>query len=203
VRRSARSLTQTPDPLSTPFEIDFRQSSHRWVPRSSNRAGRGGSSDATAPFARGFTAATKTRSSTWNPDLIAYWRRFGESIGAETTALSPPSSAGALDVRAVRIGPAAVRSIVPRNVNIVFERLDPLPPGERFDLVVATNTLVYYDVFEQMLALVNVGAVLRPGGVFLSNTPVPPVAPMILSDRCTTVVYSDRQRDVVFAYTRQ
>ena len=36
--------------------------------------------------------------------------------------------------------------------------------------------LVYYDVFEQSLALANVAAMLRPGGVFLSNQAVEPLA---------------------------
>ena len=35
--------------------------------------------------------------------------------------------------------------------------------------------LVYYDVFEQSLALANVAAMLRPGGVFLSNQAVEPL----------------------------
>jgi len=138
----------------------------------------------------------------WHSDTTAYWRRLGDRIGIETTPLAPPSGAGAIQVRAVRVSPRVVTSIVPMDLNIVLERLEPTA-GERFDLVLATNTLVYYDVFEQMLALVNVGRMLRPGGVFLSNTPVPPVAPMTLSERYTTVAFSDRQRDFVFAYHRK
>jgi len=41
---------------------------------------------------------------------------------------------------------AVVSSIVPRDLNIVVDRL-PLASDERFDLVVATNVLFYYDVF--------------------------------------------------------
>ena len=137
----------------------------------------------------------------WNPDLLAYWRRAGDSIGTETTALSPPPGAGKIQVRAVRVPAALVSALLSRDLNIVFDRLEPLTAGERFDLVIATNTLVYYEVFEQMLALVNIGGMLRSHGVLLSNTLVPPVAPMMLSDRYTTVVYSERQRDFVFAYT--
>ena len=37
------------------------------------------------------------------------------------------------------------------------------------DLVVATNILLYYDVFEQSLAVANIAAMLRPGGFLLSN----------------------------------
>ena len=35
--------------------------------------------------------------------------------------------------------------------------------------------LLYYDVFEQSLALANVAAMLRPGGVFISNQAVEPL----------------------------
>ena len=45
-------------------------------------------------------------------------------------------------------------------------------PNERFDLIVATNVLIYYDVFEQSLALANIATMLRPGGLLLSNNPV-------------------------------
>jgi hypothetical protein len=36
-------------------------------------------------------------------------------------------------------------------------------------LIVATNILLYYDVFEQSLALANIAKMLRPGGLFLTN----------------------------------
>lgn len=139
----------------------------------------------------------------WNPDLVAYWRRLGERVGTEVDALAPPSNIGAVRTRAVRIPAARVMAVVPRDLNVVLEHIEPLPTDERFDLIVATNILVYYDVFEQELALVNIGRMLRTGGVFLSNTPVPPMPPMKLSERYATVVYSGRQRDYVFWYERE
>ena len=139
----------------------------------------------------------------WNPDLLSYWRRIGGSIGTAVDPLPAPATAGSIQVRAVRLPAARVLSIVPRDLNIVVERLEPLAADERFDLIVATNVLVYYDIFEQELALVNLGKMLKPGGLFLSNTPVPPMAPMTLSDRITTVSYNARQRDYVFRYHRE
>ena len=139
----------------------------------------------------------------WNPDLVSYWRRFGDKVGTEIEPGAAPPAAGPVRIRAVRIPPARTASIVPRDLNIVLERLDPLPADERFDLIVATNILVYYDVFEQELALANIAAMLRPGGLFLTNTPVPPIAPMTLSERFTTVSYSERQTDHLFWYVRQ
>ena len=38
-----------------------------------------------------------------------------------------------------------------------------------FDLVVATNILLYYDVFEQSLAVGNIAKMLKPGGFLLTN----------------------------------
>ena len=38
-----------------------------------------------------------------------------------------------------------------------------LDPRERFDLIIATNVLVYYDVFEQSLALANLATMMRRG----------------------------------------
>src|SRR5438552_3007486 len=64
-------------------------------------------------------------------------------------------------------------TIVPRDLNIVLQRPEPLAPNERFDLIVATNILIYYDVFEQSLALSNVARMLRPGASF-SRTTNPP-----------------------------
>jgi SAM-dependent methyltransferase len=62
-----------------------------------------------------------------------------------------------------------VLSIRPRDINIVVQRIEPLADAERFDLIVATNILIYYDVFEQSLAVANIAAMLRPGGFLLSN----------------------------------
>jgi 2-polyprenyl-3-methyl-5-hydroxy-6-metoxy-1,4-benzoquinol methylase len=72
----------------------------------------------------------------------------------------------------------------------VLQRLAPLSAGERFDLIVATNILVYYGVFEQSLALTNLAAMLRPGGLLLCSEALPllPSIPMSLVGY-TDVVY--------------
>src|SRR5712691_4531334 len=64
---------------------------------------------------------------------------------------------------------------------------------DRFDLVIATNVLVYYSVFEQSLSLTNIARMLRPGALFLSNTELAmlPALP-ILRLGYTEMVYSDR-----------
>ena len=50
-------------------------------------------------------------------------------------------------------------------LDIVTERL----AGERFDLIVATNILPYFDDPQLALAVANIAAMLAPGGAFLHN----------------------------------
>ncbi|MSO82909.1 MAG: class I SAM-dependent methyltransferase [Acidobacteria bacterium] len=109
----------------------------------------------------------------WAPDLVEYWQRFGNWIGEETTRVPPaPAGAGRVAVRGVFIRPPVVLSVTPLDLNIVTERLALSPPDEPFDLVIATNILLYYDVFEQSLAAANIAGMLRPGGFLLSNNRV-------------------------------
>ena len=80
-------------------------------------------------------------------------------------------------MRAVAVRPGVTLSIAPQDLNIIVQRLEPLPDAERFDLIVATNILVYYDAFDQALALANISKMLTPGGYFITNYAVSPVAP--------------------------
>jgi hypothetical protein len=103
----------------------------------------------------------------WVPDLVHWWERLGSTIGNDVEALKPGADS-AIRVRAVRIEPAIVTLITPRELNVVLERLR-LSDTDRFDLVIATNVLVYYGRFEQALALANIASMLRPGGFLLTN----------------------------------
>lgn len=105
----------------------------------------------------------------WSAEVIEYWERFGNWIGDAADAATPPTDSG-LRMRAVQVRPDVVRAVVPQDLNIVLQRLDRLPPAAQFDLVIATNVFIYYDVFEQSLALANIARMLRPGGLLLSNT---------------------------------
>jgi hypothetical protein len=142
----------------------------------------------------------------WRPDLVTYWRQFGDRIGDETPAVAAPPGAASIQVRAVRVRPSIVLRVVPEDLNIVLQRRERLPIDERFDLVVATNIFVYYDVFEQSLALANVAGMLRPGGVLLSNNALAEVpATPLKHGGAITVGYSERpdDNDHVFWYVRQ
>jgi SAM-dependent methyltransferase len=130
--------------------------------------------------------------STWNPEAIAYWTRFGDQIGRPVEPVPVPVGIGSLKVRAVRIRPPAVALIHPEDLNIVLQRLN-LSEEQSFDLIIATNIFVYYDVLEQTLALSNVKRMLRPGGLLLSNNALLELPGLgIQSVGYETVVYSDR-----------
>jgi hypothetical protein len=101
----------------------------------------------------------------WVPSVAKYWKAFGDQAGKEVTPIRPPAMIKGLETRAVRIRPEVVLACEPMDLDIVLERAT----ARQFDLIVATNILVYYDAFEQTLALQNIAAMLKPGGFLLSN----------------------------------
>jgi chemotaxis methyl-accepting protein methylase len=87
------------------------------------------------------------------------------------------------------------------NVNIVTERLD----GEAFDLVIATNVFIYYDVLEQALAMSNVASMLKPEGFLLANFSAPDLTSIAMRPvETTTTLYartaSETIRDFIVWY---
>ena len=111
----------------------------------------------------------------WPADLLAYWRSLGDRVGAEVAPIAPPNVFQDLETRAVRIRPEVVLACQPVDLNIVVERIN-LAEADRFDLVVGTNIFIYYDAFERSLALENAGAMLKRGGLLLTNDRLPEVA---------------------------
>jgi len=121
----------------------------------------------------------------WPADLVAYWRSLGDRVGAEVAPIRPPEifqsinggqaiNGQGLETRAVRIRPDVVLTCQPMDLNIVLERIN-LAEADRFDLMVGTNIFIYYDAFERSLALENAGAMLKPGGLLLTNDRLPDV----------------------------
>jgi hypothetical protein len=108
-------------------------------------------------------------SAAWHPNLESYWTQLGDQIGDVAIPVAAPLNAATVESRAVKIRPSIVLAIAPRTLNIVTERLNVLSSGVPFDVIIATNVLVYYDAFEQSLALVNIAAMLRPGGLLVAN----------------------------------
>ena len=140
----------------------------------------------------------------WRSELVTYWQRFGSGIGEVAAIAAVPEGAPTVDVRSVQIDPRFVISTVPEDLNIILERQD-LEPEHRFDLIIGTNILLYYDVFEQSLALSNLAAMLQPQGLFLSNDhvyPLPGIPMTIVGD--TEVSYTgDAPGDFVIWYQRR
>src|SRR5207244_9728147 len=91
----------------------------------------------------------------WKPEAIDYWAKFGDRIGTPVSPVAVPAGLGELKIRAVRVRPGIVNLITPEDTNIVLQRIET-PRGQGFDLLIATNILVYYDVFKKSLSLSNV-----------------------------------------------
>jgi hypothetical protein len=125
----------------------------------------------------------------WAQRVSAYWQSFGSLAGAEVEPLAPPEALTGLQSRAVAIRPEVVLACEAADLNIVFQRI----PGAQYDLIVATNLFVYYGAMEQALALQNVAAMLRPGGILLSNDRLPelPGSSLTLAGS-TSVTYSEQ-----------
>jgi SAM-dependent methyltransferase len=130
----------------------------------------------------------------WTEDAASYWKRAGDRIGAPTT-IAGPQALPEVMARAIAVRPDIVRRIRPLEASIVSDRVD-LSDSERFDLVLASNVLVYYDTFEQTLAMGSIAAMLRPGGVLLTNDAVREVPEVpIRSGGYVSVRFSDRDSD--------
>jgi SAM-dependent methyltransferase len=124
----------------------------------------------------------------WLTEVRTYWQTFGDRIGAPAPVPSSKAIADLADLRAVRVRPSVVRRLSVLNVNIVTDRLDADP----FDLVIATNVLIYYDVLEQALALSNVESMLKPGGLLLANFSGPDLTSIRLRPIDTTTILYGR-----------
>jgi SAM-dependent methyltransferase len=141
----------------------------------------------------------------WAPEPVQYWRSFGSEIGTLVAPIQPPPALTGLETRAVAIRPEVVLSCKPVDLNIVFEQFDQ-SATRPFDLIIATNVFIYYDTFEQALALQNISTLLKPDGFFLTNDWLPhvPQIPMRLMGY-TPVQYGESGDwgDNVFWWQRQ
>ena len=142
----------------------------------------------------------------WPEDLIAYWRSLGDRVGTVVAPVRPPEVFHGLETRAVQIRPDVVLACEPVGLDIVLERIS-LADADRFDLIVGTNVFVYYDAFQQMLALENAGAMLKPGGLLLTNDRLPEASGGSMRRTGVTVVPYDAPgvsaRDAVGWYQKR
>ncbi len=189
----ARNLAAARDLQMTTYDLNPRVNDH--IDAARQRARRGAGYTVQLP---------RDATQRWQRDLLSYWTRLGDRIGESVQPIAPPPAAGRVDVRAVRIRPDVVQAITPRDLDIILQRPDPLPDSERFDLVIATNILIYYDVFEQSLALANIARMLRSGGVLLTNNPLfeLPAIPVHQIGE-TKATYTDAGSDWIAWYQRE
>ena len=169
----------------TTFDLSPRVNDH--LARARQRASRGLAYLIRLPLDGGLS---------WKPEVTAYWNSAGDRIGTVVPAAKQPAagpqSGKAVRVRTVSVPPRVVLQVQPEDLNIVVQRA----VDRRFDLVVATNIFVYYDVLDQALASSNVEAMLKPGGFLLSNNALLELPESRLrSVGYLTVQYSDRQDD--------
>ena len=131
-------------------------------------------------------------STPWLGEVRTYWQTFGDQIGSPAQASNSPATRDVAELRAVRARPSAMQRMSVLNVNIVTERLD----GQAFDLAIATNVFIYYDVLEQALAMSNVEAMLKPGAFLLANVSAPQLTSVTIRpvDTTTTRFTSPRNR---------
>ncbi len=131
----------------------------------------------------------------WKAEYLRYWERFGDQLGRAAQAAPLPAGLTDTVARSVLIRPEVVGRIHPVDLNIVTQHLVLAAP-QQFDLIIATNVFVYYNVFQQSLALANVECMLKPGGFLLSNNALLELPIVkIHSVGYLSTAYSDRASD--------
>jgi SAM-dependent methyltransferase len=164
------------------------------------------------PYRLNLVLEQDTRTAQTEPALIEYWQRLGAQIGAPTPAEVPNAYATRVRARAIAVRPRVVLDVTSKELNVVVGRVAGASAGGAFDAIVATNVLVYYDAFEQALAVANMADMLAPGGVLLTNQPVPVPGAAGLSatliasvdfDRLVTSAGSHQRGDSIYAYTKK
>jgi hypothetical protein len=137
------------------------------------------------------------------PGFTTFWLHVGDHVGEEVPPIEVPEALrGMMSSRAVSVRPAVVARLTPVDMNVVFQTL-PLPPEQRFDLVIGTNIFLYYDTLDQSLARANLATMIKPGGFLISNNALPSAAPSKLANSLHTVVlYTATSGDQVFSYIR-
>lgn len=116
----------------------------------------------------------QTGGAAWIDPLVRYWEAFGDQIGRAVSSTRTPRAPGVRS-RAVLVRAEVVQMLDVRDLDVVVEAPASPAGGARFDVIVATNTLIYYDRFEQSLALLNLARMLRRGGWLFVNDALPPV----------------------------
>ena len=125
--------------------------------------------------------------------LAAGYREYFAALGAAVGDAQPAAAPAGHLARTVRVSRDAAAAVQAASLDIVTERFD-----QRFDLIIATNILPYFDHVSRLLALSNVAAMLAPGGVFLHNDP----RPAVMEDAAAADLVGEQLRQVIIASVR-
>jgi hypothetical protein len=112
--------------------------------------------------------ADDKQTTTLTDDYRDYFATLGRSIGQELPAPKVDAAHAAHLRKTLQVNAAAARVLHAERLDLVTERLPA-----RFDLVIITNVLPYFDDKELALALANIAAMRQPGGHLLHNEPRP------------------------------
>lgn len=138
----------------------------------------------------------------WNAAAMSYWNRFGETIGTPAEPSQLPAGLHHVNLRAIAVKPA-VSHITVNDLNVVAQTMEPAP-GQGFDIVVALNGFGAYDRMEQSLALINLAAMMNPGGVLLvGGAPGGVLPPELEGLGSHRIVYSERGLGIDMAVYRR
>ncbi len=130
----------------------------------------------------------------WSDEFNIYWKNFGSLIATP----AKPQTLGNLPkvgLRAINIRTEFLSMIQAFDTNIVLQS-PVLAEKDRYDLIIGTNIFVYYDSFEQGLAMLNLEKMMKDGAMLLSNNALIefPFTP-IHSIGYSKTIYSDREND--------
>jgi len=98
------------------------------------------------------------------PEFRAWFDHLGSYIG--TVSMHPQRGAEAGVEGILIVEDRVARIISAGRLNVITERYDPSPG---FDLVIATNVLLYFNNAELALALSNIHSMMRDGACFVHN----------------------------------
>jgi hypothetical protein len=97
-------------------------------------------------------------------DYEAYFAAIGNSIGMPARGKNNRKLPASFLQRSIAVNDKIAASVRAVRLNIVTERLE-----QKYDLVIATNVLLYFNTNELSLALTNIAEMLPPGGYFVHN----------------------------------
>jgi len=179
--------------------LDISENVNLHLARIHSAAGRGQAYTLQLPW-----NSERPMSGEYRASFVKYWHQLGTNIGQTARPIPVPESVASTQTRAIRVRPEVVMRVTPLDMNVVYQRLN-LPPQRAYDLIIGTNIFLYYGAFEQSLARANLAAMLKPGGLLISNDKLADRVSSGLKEIKEVQVDMSEQpliRDIAFCYQR-